>query len=76
MELRWFRAFVVLLAALIVMISGLVNKWPINLLLLRLLMVIIIFIIISSLGVRIIQRTMESGGNEKKNSAEQQEVKE
>ena len=60
MKLRWLRPFIVLLAAMIVMISNFVLKRPIISALIWLLGTIIVFYIISSIVIRVIERAIHS----------------
>jgi amino acid transporter len=60
MKLRWLRPFIVLLAAMIVLISNFVLKRPIISALIWLLGTIIVFYIISSIVIRVIERAIHS----------------
>ena len=60
MKLRWLRPFIVLLAAMIVLISNFVLKRPIISALIWLLGTIIVFYIISSIVIRGIERAIHS----------------
>lgn len=60
MKLRWLRSFIVLLAAMIVLISNFVLKRPIISALIWLLGTIIVFYIISSIVIRVIERAIHS----------------
>ena len=60
MKLRWLRPFIVLLAAMIVLISNFVLKRPIISALIWLLGTIIVFYIISSIVIRVIDRAIHS----------------
>lgn len=60
MKLRWLRPFIVLLAAMIVLISNFVLKRPIISALIWLLGTIIVFYIISSIVIRMIERAIHS----------------
>lgn len=70
MKLRWLRPFVVLVAALIVLISNIVSKRPMLSSLLWLLAAIVVFYIIGSICTRVIQRVM-AAANEAKQQAEE-----
>lgn len=65
MKLRWLRPFIVLVAALIVLISNFMLKRPIIASLIWLLLTIITFYIISTIVVRVIDRTVRSDRREK-----------
>lgn len=60
MKLRWLRPFIVLLAAMIVLISNFALKRPIISALIWLLGTIIVFYIISSIVIRVIERAIHS----------------
>ena len=60
MKLRWLRSFIVLFAAMIVLISNFVLKRPIISALIWLLGTIIVFYIISSIVIRVIERAIHS----------------
>lgn len=64
MKIRWLRPFIVLVAALIVLISNFMLKRPIMASLIWLLLTIIVFYIISTIVVRIIDRTVRSENKE------------
>lgn len=64
MKIRWLRPFIVLVAALIVLISNFMLKRPIISSLIWLLLTIITFYIISTIVVRIIDRTIRSDRRE------------
>ena len=70
MKLRWLRPFVVLVAALIVLISNIVSKRPMLSSLLWLLAAIVVFYIIGSICTRVIQR-VKAAANEAKQQAEE-----
>lgn len=64
MKIRWLRPFIVLVAALIVLISNFMLKRPIMASLIWLLLTIVVFYIISTIVVRIIDRTVRSENKE------------
>lgn len=64
MKIRWLRPFIVLVAALIVLISNFMLKRPIMASLIWLLLTIVVFYIFSTIVVRIIDRTVRSENKE------------
>lgn len=64
MKLQWLRPFIVLVAALIVMINNIASKRPMLEALVVLLVVIVIFFLIGTIGTALIEYVIQKGNEE------------